>query len=144
MTTAAKSTQGVQFQIGDGATPTEAFTLIKEVTNLQAPGLSATEIEVTSFDSTYVERIGGVKDGDQATLDMNYLFNDAGQLALRAAVGTTKNFRIELNDAVTPTRISFAAVVTAVPGPSGGVNEAQKVSGVTLRVSGAVTVTPGA
>lgn len=143
MATKAKATKGVQFKIGDGATPTEAFTLISEVTNFQAPGATSSEIEVTSLDSEYVERIGGVKDGDQATLDYNYIFDDAGQQALAAAVGTKKNFRIELNDAATPTRIAFSAIVTTVPGPSGGVNEAQKVSGVSLRVTGSVTVTPG-
>jgi hypothetical protein len=141
MTTAAKNTQGVEFQIETGTPGT--YEVIAEVTNFQAPGLNASEIEVTSFDSTYVERIGGVKDGDQASLDYNYIFDDAGQQLLLASVGTTKNFRIELNDAATPTRIAFAAVVTAVPGPSGGVNEAQKVSGVTLRVTGAPVVTPG-
>lgn len=144
MATKAKATKGVEFKIGDGGSPTEAFTLIAEVTNFQAPGSSSSEIEVTSFDSEYVERIGGVKDGDQASMDFNYVYDDAGQQALLAAVGTKKNFTIELNDAATPTKIAFAAIVTAVPGPSGGVNEAQKVSGVTLRVSGAVTVTPGA
>lgn len=139
--TAAKNTQGIEFQIETDTPGT--FETIAEVTNFQAPGLSASEIEVTSFDSEYVERIGGVKDGDQATMDYNYIFGDSGQQNLLASVGTTKKFRIELNDAVTPTRIAFDAVVTAVPGPSGGVNEAQKVSGVTLRVSGAPVVTPG-
>lgn len=139
--TAAKSTQGVDFMI-ETITP-GTYVNIAEVTNFQAPGANASEIDVTSFDSTWVERIGGVKDGDQASLDCNYIFNDPGQQLLAASVGSTKNFRIELNDAGTPTRIQFAAVVTAVPGPSGGVNEAQKISGATMRVSGAPVVTPG-
>jgi hypothetical protein len=141
MTTAAKNTQGVEFQIETAVPGT--FVLISEVTNFQAPGLNASEIEVTSLDSEYVERIGGIKDGDQATMDFNFLYADPGQARLRALVGTTANFRIELNDAATPTRIAFAAVITAVPGVSGGVNEAQKVSGATVRVTGAPVITPG-
>lgn len=141
MTTAAKSTQGVEFQIETDTPGT--YEVIAEVTNFQAPGAIASEIEVTSFDSTWVERIGGMKDGDAFSIDYNYVFANSGQQRLSASVALTKNFRIELNDAATPTRIAFAAVVTAVPGPSGGVNEAQKVSGATGRVSGVVTVTPG-
>lgn len=139
--TAAKNTQGIEFQI-ETSTP-GTFVTIAEVTNFSAPGLTASEIDVTSFDSEYVERIGGVKDGDQASLDYNYIYNDPGQQRLLAMVGSTAKFRIELNDAGTPTRIAFDAVVTNVPGPSGGVNEAQKVSGATVRVSGAPVVTPG-
>lgn len=139
--TVAKSTQGVEFTIETAVADT--YVLISEVTNFQAPGLNASEIEVTSLDSTYVERIGGIKDGDQATMDFNYLYADAGQQRLRAMVGQVATFRIELNDAATPTRIQFDAVVTAVPGVSGGVNEAQKVSGATVRVTGAPVVTPG-
>lgn len=139
--TAAKATQGVEFTIETAVADT--YVLISEVTNFQAPGLIASEIEVTSLDSTFVERIGGIKDGDQATMDFNYLYADAGQQRLRAMVGQVATFRIELNDAATPTRIQFDAVVTAVPGVSGGVNEAQKVSGATVRVTGEPVVTPG-
>lgn len=141
MTTLAKATQGVEFTIETAVADT--YVLISEVTNFQAPGLNASEIEVTSLDSTFVERIGGIKDGDQATMDFNYLYADAGQQRLRAMVGQVATFRIELNDAATPTRIQFDAVVTAVPGVSGGVNEAQKVSGATVRVTGEPVVTPG-
>lgn len=140
--TKAKSTQGVEFQIGDQET-VEGFDTIAEVTNFQAPGIVVNEIEVTALDHDFVQRIGGIKDGDSATLDMNYIFDDVAQQRLRARAGLKTNFRIELNDATTPTRIAFAAIPTAVPGPSGGVNEAQKVNSVNLRVTGAVTVTPG-
>jgi hypothetical protein len=92
-----------------------------------------------------MEYIAGLQDGDTASFDMNYVYDSTTQAQLRTdcAAGTKRNFRIELNDAATPTRIAFAAIITAVPGPQGGVNEAQKVSGVTLRVTGPVTVTPG-
>lgn len=145
MATKAKSTKGVAFKIGDGATPTEVFTTIPEVTSFTAPGVTAAEIDATSLDSTAMERIAGLQDGDSASFDMNYVYDSAAQqqLTTDCAAGTVRNFRIELNDAATPTRIAFAAIITAVPGPSGGVNEVQKVSGVTLRVTGPITITPG-
>ncbi len=144
MPTKAKSTKGVAIKIGDGG-GTEAFNLIPEVFNFQAPGVNASEIDVTSFDSVAMERIAGLQDGDTCSFDMRYIYDSTTQAQLRTdcAAGTKRNFRIELNDAATPTRIAFAAIITAVPGPSGGVNEAQNVTGVTLRVTGAITVTPG-
>lgn len=144
MATKAKLAKGVQIKIGDGG-GSEVFTLIPEVTNWQAPGLVASSVEVTSMDSTAKEFIAGLKDGDTASFDMNYVYDSATQAQLRTdcAAGTKRNFRIELNDAATPTRIAFAAIITAVPGPSGGPDQPQVVNGVTLKVTGDVTVTAG-
>lgn len=143
MATKAKSTKGVKFKLGNDDGPPETFSLIPEVTNFQAPGRNAAEIDVTSLDSTAMEYIGGLRDGDTASLDMNFVFDSTVQQDLMNSVGETRNFQIDLNDATTPSLISFAAVITAVPGVSGGVNEAQKISGVTLRVTGDPTFTPG-
>lgn len=144
MTTKAKPTQGVQFLIGDQGTPTEAFDLVAEVTNFQAPGLEAPSIDVSSLDSSAREFIGGLKDGGEATMDFNFIYDDEGQARLRTRIGQKTNFKITLNDNVVPSTYAFAAVITNVPGVAGGVSEAQKVSGVTLKVTGDVTFTPGA
>lgn len=142
MATKAKSTKGIKFKLGNQDGPPETFTLIPEVKNFTAPGANASEIDATSFDSTSMEYIGGLTDGDTATLDMNHVPGSTVQQDLRESVGQTRNFQIDLNDGTTPTLIEFAAVITAVPGVSGGVNEVQTISGVSLRVTGDVTVTP--
>ncbi len=145
MATKAKSTKGVKFMIGNADGPPETFSLIPEITTFQAPGVNAAEIDATSLDSTAMERIAGLQDGDAASFDYNSIYDSTTQALLRTncAAGIKTNFKIELNDATTPTKIEFAAIITAVPGVGGGVNEVQKVSGVTLRVTGPVTVTAG-
>lgn len=142
MTTLAKSTKGTTISIGNGDGPPETFDEIAEVTNFQAPGVTVQEIEVTHLKSTVVERIAGLADGDSVTFDMNFIASDAQQQALFtiAESGEVKNYEVNLNDDnTTPTKFMFPAIITSLPGPSGGVNEAVKISGVTLRITGAVT-----
>lgn len=55
--TKAKPTKNTQCLRGDGATPTEVFNLIGEVTSFSAPTVTTEEIEVTNFDSTAKEFI---------------------------------------------------------------------------------------
>lgn len=144
MTTAARTTKGITIGIGDGGSPTETFDVIGEVTNFQAPGISNDQIEVTHLGSTAKEYIAGLSDGDECTFDVNYIAADAQQQALwtLAQSGAKNNFQIDLNDhATTPSTITFAAIVTKMPGVSGGVNEAQKRTGITLKVSGTPTHT---
>jgi predicted secreted protein len=70
---------GTLFQRGNGATPTEVFTTIANVTNISGPSRSRETIDVTAHDSPeqWMEFIGGLKDGGEVSLDINY---DPGQL----------------------------------------------------------------
>ncbi len=65
---------GTQFQRGNGATPTEVFTTIANVTGIKGPGRKRETIDVTAHDSPeqYMEFIGGLKDGGEVQLDINY------------------------------------------------------------------------
>jgi predicted secreted protein len=65
---------GTQFKRGNGATPTEAFTTIANVTNISGPERTRDTIEVTSHDSPgqWKEFLGGLKDGGELSLDINY------------------------------------------------------------------------
>ncbi len=142
MTTLAKSTKGTTISIGNGDGPPETFDEIAEVTNFQMPGVTVNSIEVTHLKSTAIERIAGLADGDTVQFDVNFIASDAQQQELFtiAAAGTKKNFVVNLNDHVTtPTKATFEAFVQNLPGPGGGVNEAVKISGITLQVSGPVT-----
>jgi predicted secreted protein len=64
---------GAQLQRGDGGAP-EVFTPIANVTNVGGPGLSRNTIDVTSHDSpdAWMEFVGGLKDGGEVSLDVNY------------------------------------------------------------------------
>jgi predicted secreted protein len=65
---------GTLFQRGNGATPTEVFTTIANVTNISGPSRSRETIDVTAHDSPeqWMEFIGGLKDGGEVSLDINY------------------------------------------------------------------------
>jgi len=65
---------GTIFKRGDGATPTELFTAIANVTNIGGPKRSRETIDVTAHDSPgqWMEFIGGLKDGGEISLDINY------------------------------------------------------------------------
>lgn len=142
MTTLAKSTKGTTIGIGNGDGPPETFDEIAEILNYQAPGIQSSAIEVTHLKSTAVETIAGLPDGAEVTFDVNFIAADTQQQELwtLAAAGTKKNFQINLNDhGVTPTTFTFEAFVMNLPGPTGGTNEAHKITGITLKVSGAVT-----
>lgn len=143
MATKAIPSQGVKFSSGNGDGPPETFSECGEVTSIKGPGESAANIETTALRSTSREFIAGLRDGGEATLELNLDPSDTIQRRFRTdlAAGTKRTYRIELtDDAVTPTAIDFAAIVTAWPGPQIGVDEAITAS-VTLKVSGDVTYT---
>lgn len=65
---------GIQLQRGDGVTPTEAFTAIGNVTSVSGPEIERETYDVTAHDSTdgWREFIGGLKDGGEVSLELNY------------------------------------------------------------------------
>jgi len=65
---------GTQLQRGDGVEPTEVFTAIANVTNIQGPEMSRETIDVTAHNSTdaWMEFVGGLKDGGEVSIDLNY------------------------------------------------------------------------
>jgi len=143
MATKAKATKGTKIQRGDGG-GSEVFTTIGEITNFSGPSSMVSELDVTSFDSTAREFISdGLPDSGEVTFDLNFVGNDAQQQGLRADcdAGTLRNFKIILADhASTPTTFAFAAIVKKFDGPKGGIAAAYSAS-ISLRVSGAKTVT---
>lgn len=144
MTTNAIKAQGVALKRGDGATPTEVFTLIAEITDFTGPQQSSKPIEVTSLDSTAHEYIAGLQDGGQVSFNLNYVPSNVPQQGLLSDFnsGLKRNFQLILTDgATTPTKVAFAAVVIAHQ-LKGQVND--RVTGsATLKITGAVTFTYG-
>lgn len=64
---------GTQFRRGNGAT-VEVFTAIANVTSIGGPARSRETIDVTAHDSPdqYMQFIGGLKDGGEVSLEINY------------------------------------------------------------------------
>lgn len=65
---------GTQFYRGNGATPTEAFTAMANVTSVTSPERTRDTIDVTAHDSPdgWREFVGSLKDGGEVSLEINY------------------------------------------------------------------------
>ncbi|GGN46788.1 phage tail tube protein [Streptomyces fuscichromogenes] len=64
---------GTLFKRGDGGSP-EIFTTIADATGISPPGMKRETIDVTSHGSAdgWMEFIGGLKDGGEVKVDVNY------------------------------------------------------------------------
>lgn len=118
------------------ATPVE-WSEVGEIIDMDRAAGERAEIDTTHLRSTAKEFLLGLKDAGTYTFSMNWLFDDAGQLALQTAEGSgdAYNFRVTYpsTDALT-----FSGYVKSVSGPSLGVDD--KLSGsVNIKISGDVT-----
>lgn len=139
MTTKAHSSKTFKLQRGDDAG--SVFTNIAEVTSMNGPDEKASQIDVTSFDSTAMEYIAGLTDGGEVSFDFNFVGSDAQQAGLRTDLraGTVRSFKAIANDhASDPSNVTFTAIVTALSGFKAGVNQALKGS-CSLKISGLPT-----
>jgi predicted secreted protein len=136
MGTGALKAQGVVLKRGDGATPTEVFSAVGDITGVAGvDGGSNTEIDVTDLSSTAREFLQGLKDGGSATLSGFLNTSDTQQTGLRTDRdnGTLRNFELDLTDSG-PTTISFSAIVTSFT-IDAQVDSAIALS-ITLKISG--------
>lgn len=139
----AHAAHGTLLQIGDGATPTEGFTTIAEVKDIDL-GLAQEPIEVTNHSSTdgWRERIGGLLDGGEVTFEVNFLPADDTQDfpagLLKDMVDRTKrNFKVVFTDTAN-TEWLIPALVSSFE-PSAPVDGALTAS-VTLTAAGKPTL----
>lgn len=145
MASKATTTKSLKLKRGDGVTPTEGFTTIGELTNLNGPDETTEQVEVTSFDSAAREFLASIADSGEVSFEMNFVGSDAQQQGLRTDLraGTKRNFKLVLPDKALETECStcaFAAIVTALSGPQGAVAGVITQS-CTLKVSGQPTWT---
>lgn len=132
----AIESQGVKIEVSSGS-PT-AFATIGNVTSIKGPGGTASVIDVTNLLSSAKEKLMGLPDEGQVTMDINYDPDNATHILLRGArrARTLCEFRLTLTDA-TATVLTFFAYVLGFS-MDVAVDQAVKVS-VTLEVDGAVT-----
>lgn len=134
----AVGSHGTLLKMGDGATPTEAFTTIGEVKDITGPPQTTDTEEVTNHDSQgWKEYIATLQDGGDITFQINYT-GAVTQRALRTAQAnkSVDNYQIVL-PLDTPETLEFSAMVTSFSygAPVSGALTAD----VTLKVTGAVT-----
>lgn len=134
----AKSSHGIELRRGDGASP-EVFAKVLELQSINGPSGSSTVIDVSSLDDTFAQKLIGIIDEGQLTLEGNYLGGTGQQINLKTdrASKILRNFRLVLDTASPQKGYAFAAYVTTFA-ISGAVNQQQTVS-ITLEISGEVT-----
>ena len=130
---------GWTLKTGDGATP-EVFTSFKEVISMSGLGKTNSLIKVTNWDSNGShEYISGFADGQEISLEANYVLNDATQAALIADVNskTNRNMKVEVTNGVVTKTFDFAVTpLSWVVNPG---DEDKNTISFNLKISGTIT-----
>lgn len=130
----------VFFERGNGGTP-EVYTRICQVREISGLGQTNDLIDVTTFCSEGSrEYIGGLADGEEVTIGMNYETSSAQIAAMIADVNNkaTRAFRLVIDSGSPSVIISFsAAAIGWVLNPA--VDDANQIS-FTLKISGDITI----
>ena len=134
----AIETQGFTFKIGASGDSPASMTTISEIVSFQFFDGQAAEIDVTHLGSTAKEFLMGLQDFGNASIEVNFLPDDPGQVEARAAKASRviKDFIATFSDGTTAT---FSGFVLSAP-ISGGV-DSKVDSSFAIRISGNVTIT---
>ncbi|MET8824793.1 phage tail tube protein [Streptomyces sp. NPDC004610] len=133
---------GTQLQRGDGATPSETFTAIANVTDITPPALERETYDVTAHDSAdgWREHTGGLKDGGEVEIEINYDPREHDALVDDFNDTTPRNYKI-----VWPGSLgswAFAAVLTNFEPEAP--HDDKLAASATFKVSGKPVITTGA
>lgn len=122
----------VDFAIYNGST----YTQVAEVTDITWPGYSRDAVEVTFMDSDnqFREYIGGMMDGGEVTVEMNWVPSATDVIIAALTASTTGQFKITYNAGA---NVVFKAIVTAYQ-PQSPLGEKLTAS-ATFKVSGKPT-----
>lgn len=111
---------GSRLYIGTTATvvATDTFIEVGDITNLGQFGRSYNEIKFESLGNRNTLKFKGQRDDGDIQLDLGFSNTNAGQAALKVAldVDANYNFKVTLNDAITPNIVSTVTVTIASPG----------------------------
>jgi predicted secreted protein len=132
----AIESQGITIQISVGASPS-SFVTIANVTSFKGPGGSASVIDVSNLSSVAKEKLMGLPDEGQFSLDLNYDPDAASHQALRTAraARTPCEFKINFTD-VSPSTAVFSGYVLGFE--IGGSVDQQVKASITIEVDGAI------
>ncbi|MFI7014152.1 phage tail tube protein [Streptomyces sp. NPDC050164] len=132
---------GTKLQRGDGAGP-EVFEDLANVTNITPPGIERETYDVTAHDSpdAWREFIGGLKDGGEVEIELNYDPRIHDELIADFADKDPRNYKIMFPG--TLGSWAFAAIMSGFE--SEAPHDDKLSATVTFKVSGKPTITAGA
>lgn len=134
----AKESQGIISYITT-STAASTDTKIGEVTGFNGPSQSVNIIDVTHLESTAKEKLVGLYDGGQFTINVNMLVTDDGQTKCREMLTgrTLGSILIQLSTAATTQKFVAEGYVTGLT-MTGAVDN--KLAGdITFEISGGVS-----
>jgi predicted secreted protein len=137
MATSARIGHGSLFKIGNGASP-EVFTTVAEVTGITPPAMSRDSIDATHSESPdgWREFIGGLKDGGEVELTLNWVPGSATTILLMSEIAAAAgNKQITFPNGEI---FSFAALCTNI-GPEAPVDGKMEAT-VSYKVTGKPTL----
>ena len=138
----AKSAQGAGFYISDGQTPETFYNIanVKEITDLFSG--EAADIETTHLKSEAKEFIVGLRDDGTSGATVYYDPYDRGQMICRHRKnsGVKAKFEVRLSN-LEGTVYDFSGFVKTFP-VTGLATDTAVESGMTIRITGAINVTP--
>ena len=87
---------GTFLQLGNGNDPELFADVLSELKEVDPPEEKADAVEATHMKSPgrHRERIGGLRDTGEFAVTGGFVGNDAGVAAIRATIGTRRNWRI--------------------------------------------------
>ncbi len=141
MTASAIKGQATVLSIGAVTGSPAALITIGDIVDFTGPGGSAAVIDVTSLESTAIDKLIGLPDEGQVSMSLNLVFGDEVQRECweARAAQEIRNFSIVFTDTAS-TELTFTGFVLEFS-ISGAVND--KVSAnITIEVSGLVSGFP--
>ncbi|MEE1835760.1 phage tail tube protein [Streptomyces sp. SP17KL33] len=132
---------GIALKRGDGATPTEVFTTIGNVTSVSGPEIERETYDVTAHDSVdgWREFVGGLKDGGEVSLELNYDPRIHDELVEDFEDTAPRNYKLTF-----PGTLGEWAIKLILTGFSQEAPVDDKLSAeLTFKVSGKPTITEG-
>ena len=132
----AIESQGITIGVSVGS-PTE-FSLVGNITDFSGPGGQASVIDVSNLDSTFREKIMGLPDEGQLSLNVNWDPDNAAHVTLRDARAARSQceFQITLTDAAPTTGVFFGYVLGIV---LSGAVDAAMTAAVSIEIDGPIT-----
>jgi hypothetical protein len=131
----ALPTQGCKFEV---TKPPGSATLVAEATGWSGPRITRNEIETTHLQSVAKEYLLGLQDPGEFTIDVNFDFNDPGQVLLWNELAGVTPLTVKLTFyPATEGSFSFQALVMNYE--TTGRPDDKMSAMVTLRVTGGIT-----
>lgn len=135
----AIESQGITIGMSDGSMSPITYNDIGNITSFTGPGGQASVIDVTNLDSTAKEKLMGLPDEGQFSIDINLDPDNTQHQALRTARANRAltYFKITLTDTSPATAITFQGYVLGFS-INGSVDQVVKAT-VTIEVDGPVS-----